>query len=169
LNKPTSHRHQRGAALVVGLILLVVLTLLGVVGMNIANSELSMATNEQLRVRAFQAAESGIEQAVAGFGDDVDTVTKVWNSGVVGVENSPLGLGGDAVDTFSTTSSYRGQSSAWNTSIGTFAAFHFDAQTVGSSARGARAEHLQGAYVVNASDGATIDGCTVADGCPGGL
>ena len=52
---------QRGAALVIGLILLVVITLLAVVGMNIANTELASATSEQLRLRAFNAAETGIE------------------------------------------------------------------------------------------------------------
>jgi type IV pilus assembly protein PilX len=171
LNNRISYRKNRGAALIVGLILLVVLTLLGVVGMNIANSELAMATNEQLRVRAFQAAETGIEQAVQGFGDgdNVNTLDQVWVSGVTSVENSPLGFGGVAVDSFNTTSRYRGQSNAWNTSIGTFSAFHFDATTVGSSARSARAEHIQGAYVVNVSDGSTTGNCTVAEGCTGGL
>ncbi len=52
---------QRGAALVIGLILLVVITLLAVVGMNIANTELASATSEQLRLRAFNAAETGLE------------------------------------------------------------------------------------------------------------
>ena len=52
---------QRGAALIIGLILLVVITLLAVVGMNIANTELASATSEQLRLRAFNAAETGLE------------------------------------------------------------------------------------------------------------
>jgi type IV pilus assembly protein PilX len=56
---------QRGAALVVGMILLVVLTLLAVSGMNTASTELRMAGNEQFRKRAFEASESGIERGIA--------------------------------------------------------------------------------------------------------
>ncbi len=57
--------HQHGAALVVGLILLVVLTLLAVSGMNTASTELRMAGNEQFRKRAFEASEAGIERGLA--------------------------------------------------------------------------------------------------------
>ena len=56
---------QRGAALVVGLILLLVLTLLAISGMTTASLELLMAGNEQYRERAFQAADAGVEQALA--------------------------------------------------------------------------------------------------------
>ena len=58
-------RRQRGAALVVGLILLAVLTLLAVAGMNSASLELVMAGNMQTQEKAFQTAEAGIEQAMA--------------------------------------------------------------------------------------------------------
>src|SRR5258706_11270064 len=61
--------HERGAALVIGLILLLMLTLLAVSGMNSASLEFIMAGNEQYRANAFQAAEAGIEQskALRGF------------------------------------------------------------------------------------------------------
>src|SRR5882672_11919751 len=60
------HRQrQRGAALVIGLILLLLLTLLAVSGMNSASLEFIMAGNEQYRANAFQAAEAGIEQSMA--------------------------------------------------------------------------------------------------------
>ena len=58
-------RKQKGAALVVGMVLLLVLTLLAVSGMNTASTELIMAGNEQYQENAFQAAEIGIEQAMA--------------------------------------------------------------------------------------------------------
>ena len=64
---------QRGAALVIGLILLVVITLLAVVGMNIANTELASATSEQLRLRAFNAAETGLEATMQTLADVADT------------------------------------------------------------------------------------------------
>src|SRR5258706_8628258 len=54
--------HERGAALVIGLILLLMLTLLAVSGMNSASLEFIMAGNEQDPANAFQAAEAGIGQ-----------------------------------------------------------------------------------------------------------
>ena len=61
----TLHRKQDGAALVVGLILLVVVTVLAVSGMNTATTELAMARNDQNYENAFQAAETGLENALA--------------------------------------------------------------------------------------------------------
>ena len=58
-------KNQQGAALVVGLILLVVITVLAISGMNTATTELAMARNDQNYENAFQAAESGIEQALS--------------------------------------------------------------------------------------------------------
>lgn len=57
---------QSGAALVIGLILLLVLTVLGASGVNMATLELRMAGNEQARQLAFQAAETGIDVAFSG-------------------------------------------------------------------------------------------------------
>ena len=56
---------QRGAALVVGMVLLVILTLLAISGMNTATTELLMAGNEKYQENAFQAAETGIERTMA--------------------------------------------------------------------------------------------------------
>ena len=56
---------QNGAALVVGLILMVVITVLAISGMNTATTELAMARNDQNYESAFQAAETGLETALA--------------------------------------------------------------------------------------------------------
>jgi type IV pilus assembly protein PilX len=56
---------QNGAALVVGLILMVVMTVLAISGMNTATTELAMARNDQNYENAFQAAETGLEIALA--------------------------------------------------------------------------------------------------------
>ncbi len=61
----TLQKKQEGAALVVGLVLLVVVTVLAVSGMNTATTELAMARNDQNYENAFQAAETGLEQALA--------------------------------------------------------------------------------------------------------
>ncbi len=60
-----SRARQRGAALVVGLLLLLVLTVLAISGMTMATLDLQMAGNHQFEERAFQAAEAGIERAIA--------------------------------------------------------------------------------------------------------
>ena len=54
---------QRGAVLLVALIILVVLTLLGVSTMNSTQLEEKMAANSQEATRAFHAAESGLSEA----------------------------------------------------------------------------------------------------------
>ena len=59
---------QGGAALVIGLLLLLVMTTLALTGMSSAALELQMAGNEQFQERAFQAAEAGIAQALAAGG-----------------------------------------------------------------------------------------------------
>jgi type IV pilus assembly protein PilX len=65
MNKMTQFKKQQGAALVVGLLLLVVITVLAISGMNTATTELAMARNDQNYENAFQAAETGLENALA--------------------------------------------------------------------------------------------------------
>ena len=68
--------NQNGAALIVGLVLLVVVTVLAVSGMNTATTELAMARNNQNYENAFQAAETGLEQAISrGIFSTTGTVT----------------------------------------------------------------------------------------------
>lgn len=61
----TQYKKQQGAALIVGLILMVVITILAISGMNTATTELAMARNDQNFENAFQAAETGLEQILA--------------------------------------------------------------------------------------------------------
>lgn len=79
--KPISlPKKQQGAALVVGLVLLVVVTVLAVSGMNTATTELAMARNDQNYENAFQAAETGLEQALAqGAFNTLNNVNLVQN------------------------------------------------------------------------------------------
>ena len=75
--KNVNHNKQRGAALVVGLILLVVITVLAVSGMNTATTELAMARNDQTYENTFQAAENGLEEALAQNTFDTNTPVTV--------------------------------------------------------------------------------------------
>ena len=65
MNYQNMKSRQGGAALVVGLLLLVVITVLAVSGMNTATTGLSVARNDQGYENAFQAAETGLEQAIS--------------------------------------------------------------------------------------------------------
>ena len=58
-------RHQRGATLVVGLMLLTLVTLLGLAGAATAHIEPQLAHNEQFRENAASAASAGIEVAIS--------------------------------------------------------------------------------------------------------
>ena len=72
MQRSISFRKQRGAALVIGLVLLVVITVLAISGMNTATTELAMARNDQNAENAFQAAETGLENALSqGSFDEV--------------------------------------------------------------------------------------------------
>ncbi|MBT8089092.1 MAG: pilus assembly PilX N-terminal domain-containing protein [Gammaproteobacteria bacterium] len=68
-NQSINHANkQRGAVLVISLLLLVVITTLAISGMNTATTELAMARNDQNYEYAFQAAETGLETAIAQGG-----------------------------------------------------------------------------------------------------
>jgi len=60
-----SKKSQTGAVLVVGLILMVIITILAISGMNTATTEIAIARNDKNNENAFQAAETGLEQALA--------------------------------------------------------------------------------------------------------
>jgi len=57
--------HQRGTALVAGLLLLTLVSLLGLAGAAAAQVELQLARNEQFRENAASAASAGIEIAIS--------------------------------------------------------------------------------------------------------
>lgn len=59
------HTKQQGAALVIGLMLLVVITVLAISGMNTATTELALVRNDQASEDVFQAAENGLETALS--------------------------------------------------------------------------------------------------------
>ena len=134
-------RTQKGAALIIGLLLLTVLTLLAITGMNTASTELTMAGNEQFRQNAFEAAETGIEQALAVL----PTIGQAAVPTVVGATNVP----NTTTDQYTTTTTYEGEdANIANFSIGKFTGYHYEIASTGTSARNATAAHTQGAFVI---------------------
>jgi type IV pilus assembly protein PilX len=141
LAKP-QRRHQRGAALVVGMLLLLVLTVLAISGMNTSTLELQMAGNAQYGQNAFQAAEIGLERAM--HLDDYNTA-----------DETPLESAAGAADKFRAVMRFNEDNgvtdvpdSANSMGVGVgYKAYHFDVTSTGSSERGAQSTHVQSFYV----------------------
>jgi type IV pilus assembly protein PilX len=158
-------RRESGAALVVGLILLLVLTLLAISGMTTASLELQMAGNEQYQKRAFEAADAGIEQAITAG---------IYNTNVtVGTYDNPAGVNpiadrgtgrpitscnevdsptdAEQCEYFMRFDQQSGQTvvPGGGYSLGTgFEAYHFVIDSYGVAERGGLAEHRQSIYIV---------------------
>ena len=138
-------RQQQGAALVIGLILLLVLTLLAVSGMNSASLEFIMAGNEQYRANAFQTAETGIEQSMSQGAFNPSSVFENLN-GATTVNDSWAALvrrqlGGVPLPAM------------WGNSWNSFSTYHFEIISTGStSVRSARAINTQGVAVISPWD-----------------
>ena len=134
---------ERGAALIVGLILLLVLTILAVSGVMTSNLELRMVRNTQSQERAFQTAEVAIEDALANslLSTSVTVVQPLMaNPNLVAdqyqyqlqyVGETPLGTG---------MTGY---------SIGTsFTSYHFQVDATGTGPDNSLAQHTQSFYIV---------------------
>jgi type IV pilus assembly protein PilX len=138
---------QRGAALIIGLLLLLILTLLAVAGMNTATLELQMAGNEQYQQRAFEAAETAVEQAID---------TGSYNTGTPDVHPQTTVPGTN--DTWEYVMQFDADNGetpvpGGGYSLGSgFTAYHFNITAVGRSERGARAEHVQSVYIIGPSN-----------------
>lgn len=149
MNRRSVTRKQQGAALVIGLILLIVITVLAVSGMNTATTELAMARNDQNSENAFQAAETGIEAALGQPTFDTaapTTVTQSLNNGHETVQ---------AVVTFERETIVTDR--AFSLGVGSgISAFHFDVESTAESRRlpgsntdrDASAVHTQAFYIV---------------------
>ncbi len=136
-------RNQHGAALVVGLILLIVLTILAISGVFTSTMELRMVRNTQNQERAFQSAEVAVEDALA---NPVLSTSAPFNQPTMPVPNSPG-------DTYSYQLQFVGQTplgtGMTGYSIGTaFQSYHFQVDVTGNGPDNALAQHTQSFYVV---------------------
>ena len=143
---------QDGAALVVGLILMVVITVLAISGMNTATTELAMARNDQSYENAFQAAETGLETALAQ--GRFDTLVNVNLVQSIGTYDSVT-----AIINFEDTTLVPDRAFSMGVGSG-IAAYHFNAVATAESKfdaagtdRDASAIHTQAFYVVGPEAG----------------
>jgi len=70
MNSLTTESKQRGATLLISLVLLLVLTILALVAARSASLQQRMASNLQQQNMAFQAAENGIQAAILKLAED---------------------------------------------------------------------------------------------------
>lgn len=132
---------QRGIALVMALVMLMILTILGLAAMSTASLEEKMSGNIQESTRAFQAAESGINRAIgtAGLLNPNATVERNYEfdnkkSGLAKVEASfreytPPGRSKNPKEIYSATNLQQA---------------NFDVKSTGSTLTNARSVHHQG-------------------------
>jgi len=151
---------QQGAALVVGLILLVAVTLMALASMNTATLDLMMAANEQYRSRAFYAAETGVE---VGFNNQAAFNT---NSDFPMTANVSTGAGNDAYR-YSVTRPPVGihlpgqvvPTAPSGNSLGTFGSVYFKMDVTGVSERNAADNVVQEVVEIVRTTGTT--GCVI--------
>lgn len=153
LRSLTAHR-QAGAALVVGLLLLLVLTVLAISGVNSTSLNLIMAGNAQFAQDAFQAAESGIEVSMAAneFNPDpnLPPETQAVDKLYTAVSRTQLcGMPQPALP---------------GSSLKSYSTYHFEVESTGESARGASARNIQALAIIAPAD-ATV---APAEDCPSG-
>jgi Tfp pilus assembly protein PilX len=142
---------ERGAALVVGMILLLILTLLAISGMSTSTTELVMAGNEQFQENAFQAAETGIERTIATGA--FDAAAEVVGARIT-LPSADAGCMADPTDvtrcpTYQATVRPRGSSPPPpGYSLDQFSAENFEIQSLGTSVRDATDTHVQGLFLI---------------------
>lgn len=136
---------QRGAVLIISLVLLMVLTILAISTMRTASLGLLMAGNTQYRQNAWQLAQTGIDTVLrAGdpaTGVSCDTATT----------DAPVAI--DALGgSYTTMVCYRGESITPGNSIARVPTFNYEVHADGTTGqRGARARLVQGFAVTGAS------------------
>lgn len=138
---------QSGAALIVGLILMLVLTVLGVSGMTAAVFGLTMASNAEFEQNTFQAAENGIDYTLEHA--NLNTITTqnfpdAYSDGTYSATTQMSEQG---------TTLYLHRSFSVGEDEGTVVAYHYDIVSTATGPDGARSIHTQSFYVAGPPPG----------------
>ena len=149
-NRSFPVRRERGAALAVGLILLLVLTILAVATLSTSTLDLRMAANAMFTTNAFEATERGIDVAIQTTVPNTTTPTIT-----VPVTVAP----GTNGDTYTYTVRFNPANGVTAVPSGGFSlgsgvgfnAFHFDVQSTGTAASSSNTTATQSYYVVGPS------------------
>ena len=140
-------QQQSGAALIVALVLLLVMTILGVSTMSTAVMETQMAANNLFSENAFQLAETGLDNGLAQL--NASTLTSpaatVPNNCDAPLAPVPIAnLGGTYQSTLCFTGDIPHITSSGGSSIGKIRAYHFQNNTQGIAQGQASSMHSLG-------------------------
>jgi Tfp pilus assembly protein PilX len=142
---------ERGSALIIGLVLLAVITLLAVAGMNASTMDLQVASNVQSSQGAFQASERALTVAMN------TTMSDTTQAALVVPEIVAPGT----ADRYKYTVRFNATNGITEVPSGGFSlgegvgfkAYHFDVTATGTSSRDASTTTTQSYYVVGPSGG----------------
>jgi len=145
---------QAGAALIVGLILLMVMTVLGITGMSRAILDMHMADNTRQAQYAFEAAQSAIDTELVNpnpitftGAEAPGTVVRTLDPDYAFPAEMDPPLATATAQTVFRSEADMAPGSGWE--AGTMTALHFEIDANGRSAqRGAHSEQLAGFYVM---------------------
>lgn len=138
-----THASERGAALVIALLLLLVLTLLAITGMRTSIAELWMAGSEQFHRMAVEAASTGVEAGIA----------RLLASRGAGADGASV-AGGPVNATYRATIRHAGtEASIPGSSAEKFVGEHYEIESTGTAPRSARDVQVQGAIVISSNNG----------------
>lgn len=138
----TGLKQERGAALIMSLVILLILTLLGITGMSTSSLQQKMAGNTQEVVRALEAAESGAILAINTNGS--------LNAGNPPWSNNNISFSGStnlSVVTASVTISFienTDPNPAWGFDKEKYKFANFDVDSMGTTMTNARAHIHRG-------------------------
>ncbi len=153
----TRIERHRGAALVIALALLLIVTLLATAGMAVSTAEFVMAGNEQFHRNAVDAASAGIEAAIARL-----AASETDRRAVLSADGQTVSGDYDANGRF-----VGEEVNLPGFSAEKFNAVHFEIDSSGASARNARDRQFQGVMVIE-SQGATETFTRIGSGLAGG-
>jgi type IV pilus assembly protein PilX len=144
---PARHARQGGAALVIGLILLLVMTVLAVASMSSSTMGLQMTASAQSASNAFQAAEQGISATIETY--TPDTQEALVELPEVAVDDMgaryAIEIGHDSVNGCTEV-----PDGGFSLGEGvSFKALHFDVRARAAAARGASVDTTQSYWTVS--------------------
>ena len=150
LLRSSRQRREGGAALAVGLILLLVLTILAIATLSTSTLDLRMAANAMFTTNAFEATERGIDIAIQNTVPNTTTPTITVPATVA------PGTNGDTYTYTVRFNSLNGVTAvpSGGFSLGSgvgFNAFHFDVTSAGTAASSSTTTATQSYYVVGPS------------------
>jgi len=138
---------QRGAALIISLVLMMVLTLLAISTMRTSTLELAMAGNAQFHEQATQLAETGIGDAISRINnEDIELVAIIgWLESFSQVVQTPED---NPVGRYDVTISFKNPGKPPSEYSSEFDALYFEIESTGiSAARNAKSTLRQGFWV----------------------